>query len=228
MFGYRQTSAPFFCCCQAAPFAALTLPADGTAAIGGEPGRDFDMRLVAVILAMLLLLIGRTRVEADGYTERQTGVIGLICDACARYSVDCTLPLAIARRESGFGASIESKTDHAANGTVLSIGVFQWHAYGLGGYRGPGYEDDWRWDVRRDVERGVDLITSHLRGGPSYLRHWYTPAGLDITNLPACASVRTDESAAGRRAPSEPAGQEQGTMPPMGDGRPRPQRGGDQ
>lgn len=151
------------------------------------------MRIAAVILAMLLLLIGRTRVEADGYTERQTGVIGLICDACARYSVDCTLPLAIARRESGFGASIESKTDHAANGTVLSIGVFQWHAYGLGGYRGPGFEDDWRWDVARDVERGVDLLTSHLRGGPDYRRHWWTPLGLDISNLPLCPASKGAE-----------------------------------
>jgi hypothetical protein len=111
------------------------------------------MRYVAVILALLLLLVGRTRVEADGYTERQTEVIGLICDACERYEVDCTLPLAIARRESGFGANVVSGTDHAADGTALSIGVFQWHALGLGGYRGPGYEDDWRWDVRRDVER---------------------------------------------------------------------------
>ena len=186
------------------------------------------MRLVAVILAMLLLLIGRTRVEADGYTERQTEVLGLICDACQRYSVDCTLPLAIARRESGYGASIESQTDHAADGTVLSIGVFQWHAYGLGGYRGPGYEDDWRWDVHRDVDRGVNLITSHLRGGPSYLRHWYTPAGLDITNLPACASSQADKSGTARRAPLSPAGAEQGTTPPVGDGPSRPQRGGDQ
>lgn len=182
---------PRFLLPDSAGSAALTLPADGTAAIGGEPGRDFDMRLVAVILAMLLLLIGRTRVEADGYTERQTGVIGLICDACARYSVDCTLPLAIARRESGFGASIESKTDHAANGRSLSIGSFQWHEWGLGRY-GEYYQRyglGWRYDLYMDVDMGVRLTTSHLRGGPSFLSHWWTPVGLNTTNLPVCSSV---------------------------------------
>lgn len=76
---------------------------------------------------------------------------------------------------------------------------FQWHAAGLGGYRGPGYEDDWRWDITRDVDRGVALITSHLRGGPSYLSHWYTPRGLDTRNLPACMSAWEDESGAARR-----------------------------
>ena len=177
------------------------------------------MRYVAVILALLLLLVGRTRVEADGYTERQTEVIGLICDACERYEVDCTLPLAIARRESGFGANVVSGTDHAADGTALSIGVFQWHARGLGGYRGPGYWDDWRWDVRRDVERGVQLITSHLRGGPSYLRHWYTPRGLDTSDLPRC-----DESGAARRGHTSSVtdGDDQGERLQTGDGPSRP------
>jgi hypothetical protein len=180
------------------------------------------MRYVAVILALLLLLVGRTRVEADGYTERQTEVIGLICDACERYEVDCTLPLAIARRESGFGANVVSGTDHAADGTALSIGVFQWHALGLGGYRGPGYEDDWRWDVRRDVERRVQLITSHLRGGPSYLRHWYTPRGLDTSDLPRCVG-----SGAARRALASSVndGAGQGDSLHLGDGPSRPNEG---
>ena len=188
------------------------------------------MRYVAVILALLLLLVGRTRVEADGYTERQTEVIGLICDACERYEVDCTLPLAIARRESGFGANVVSGTDHAADGTALSIGVFQWHARGLGGYRGPGFEDDWRWDLARDVDRGVDLITSHLRGGADYRRHWWTPRGLDTRDLPACMSAWSDapvEDESGRRGETARAVEGQGESLQAGDALARPQRGGE-
>lgn len=145
------------------------------------------MRLVVVIiLAAVALLTSGARAEADGYTARQAAAIGLICDACVRYQVDCTLPLAVARRESGFGLEVVSQVDRAADGTPLSVGVYQWHSAGLGGYRGPGYEDDWRWDLGRDIARGVDLITSHLRGGRSYLSHWWTPAGLDTRNLPTC------------------------------------------
>jgi len=61
------------------------------------------MRIAAVILAMLLLLIGRTRVEADGYTERQAGVIGLAHKADVEHGgrVDKALVWAIADRESG-------------------------------------------------------------------------------------------------------------------------------
>jgi len=174
------------------------------------------VRYAVVILVAVVSLLSAQGVGAQGdYAPQQRAVITLICDACARYQVDCTLPLAVARRESGFGASIVSRVDHAADGTALSIGVFQWHARGLGGYRGPGYWDDWRWDVRRDVERGVQLITSHLRGGPSYLRHWYTPRGLDTSDLPRC-----DESGAARRAlaSSVPDGAGQGDTPPDGDG----------
>lgn len=157
------------------------------------------MRLVVVILAAVAVLMWTARAEADGYTTRQEQVVALICDACARYEVDCTLPLAIARRESGFGANIVSQIDRAWDGTPLSIGVYQWHTYGLGGYRGPGYWDDWRWDVWRDVDRGVALITSHVRGGPNYLRHWWTPKGLDTGNLPACMSAWSDDNDAGRQ-----------------------------
>lgn len=189
---------------------------------------------VVVILAAVVVLMWTTGAEADGYTARQEQVIALICDACARYGVDCTLPLAIARRESGFGADIESKTDRDWAGRPLSIGVFQWHAFGLGGYRGPGYWDDWRWDIWRDVDRGVMLITSHLRGGPSYLRHWWTPRGLDTRDLPACASAwrddsdDSDESAAGRYGHTSPTGggDDQGGMPPAGGDPPHPLRGG--
>ena len=186
------------------------------------------MRYVVVILVAVAALLSAPTVGAQGgYTARQTSVIALICDACARYEVDCTLPLAIARRESGFGLDIVSKTDHAADGTVLSIGVYQWHAAGLGGYRGPGYMDDWRWDITRDVDRGVQLITSHLRGGPSYLSHWYTPRGLDTTNLPACMSAWEDESGAARRGhtSSVPDGDDQGDSLQTGDGPGLPHRG---
>ena len=186
------------------------------------------MRYVVVILvAVAALWSAPTAGAQGGYTARQTSVITLICDACARYEVDCTLPLAIARRESGFGANIVSQTDHAADGTVLSIGVYQWHAAGLGGYRGPGYEDDWRWDIYRDTDRGVQLITSHLRGGPSYLSHWYTPRGLDTTNLPACMSAWSDESGAARRALTSSVNDSvgQGERLQTGDGPSRPNEG---
>lgn len=145
------------------------------------------VRYAVVILVAVVSLLSAQGVGAQGdYAPQQRAVITLICDACARYQVDCTLPLAVARRESGFGASIVSRVDRAADETPLSVGTFQWHARGLGGYRGPGYEDDWRWDLVRDIDRGVALLTSHQRGGADYRRHWWTPAGLDTRNLPAC------------------------------------------
>lgn len=154
------------------------------------------MRYVVVILVAVAALFSAPTVGAQGgYTARQEQVISLICDACARYEVDCTLPLAIARRESGYGANILSQTDHAADGTVLSIGSFQWHAWGLGRY-GEYYQRyglDWRYNLYMDVDMGVRLTTSHLRGGPSFLSHWWTPKGLDTSNLPACLSTQSDE-----------------------------------
>lgn len=151
------------------------------------------LRLVLVVGVFALLCLPSPSTGAEGLTPSRSEVVTAICAACDRYQVDCTLPLAVARRESGFGTRIVSATDKAADGTPLSVGIYQWHARGLGGYRGPGFEDDWRWDVARDVERGVDLLTSHLRGGPDYRRHWWTPLGLDISNLPLCPASKGAE-----------------------------------
>lgn len=141
---------------------------------------------MAMLLAVLWLVLNVSLAAAQGLTPRQVAVVSAICAACERYAVDCTLPLAVARRESGYGVAVVSQVDRAADGSALSVGVYQWHRAGLGGYRGPGFEDDWRWDLARDVDRGVQLLTSHLRGGVDWRRHWWTPAGLDTNGLPVC------------------------------------------
>ena len=149
------------------------------------------LRLVLVVGVFALLCLPSPSTGAEGLTPSRSEVVTAICAACDRYQVDCTLPLAVARRESGFGANVVSQTDHAADGRSLSIGSFQWHEWGLGRY-GEYYQRyglGWRYDLYMDVDMGVRLTTSHLRGGPSFLSHWWTPVGLNTTNLPVCSSV---------------------------------------
>jgi len=154
---------------------------------------------IALLTAVLALFFAATITTADGYTLQQSQVITMICDACNRYDVaDCSLPLAIARRETRFGANIYSTVD-TYRGRATSVGVFQWYAGPRGDCVGGGaacsglyyqqYGLQWRENLAMDIDRGVDLLTRHQRGLPDQRSHWYTPAGLNTANLPDCPTA---------------------------------------
>jgi len=143
-------------------------------------------RLALAILAVVILTAALQPItQADySYTLRQQVVIGLIYKACDRYGVtdeQCALPLQVAWRETKYGLNIYSQVD-TFNGASTSIGVFQWYAGpfnncvgGGAGCSGPYYRSyglAWRENVYLDTDRGVDLLTSHLRGGPDQRGHW--------------------------------------------------------
>lgn len=147
--------------------------------------------LVAVVV---LLVVGGWWVagvaRADGgYTPEQLRVIEKIYRACDRYGVPCAIPLAVARRESGFGANKQGDWS-AWKGRYQSVGIYQWHENGQGatGNYYQQYGLSWRWNEDLDIDRGVQMTTSHVRGGFDYLNctcGWWTPKGLSFYNLPA-------------------------------------------
>lgn len=144
--------------------------------------------MAVVVAVMLALLVARGAQAQGGYTADQWRVIEKIYRACQWYGVDCTIPLAVARRESGFGANkLGDWSDY--KGRYQSIGIYQWHENGQGatGNYYQQYGLAWRWHEDLDIDRGVQLTTSHLRGGPDYLNctcGWWTPKGLNTYNLP--------------------------------------------
>lgn len=146
---------------------------------------------IAVVTALLLLLLMSGVASAQGgpYTAEQQNVIRLIYEACDRWRVDCTIPLAVARRESGFGSNRQGDWSEV-KGRYQSAGIFQWHENGQGanGEYFWRYGLAWRWNEDLDIDRGVQMTTSHLRGGFDYLNctcGWWTPTGLNTWNLPA-------------------------------------------
>lgn len=147
---------------------------------------------VAVVVAVALWLaptyVGGAAAQG-GYTADQLRVIAKIFAACDRYGVPCAIPLAVARRESGFGANRQGDWS-SLKGRYQSIGIYQWHENGQGA-TGSYYQQyglAWRWNEDLDIDRGVQMTTSHLRGGFDYLNctcGWWTPKGLDTWGLPA-------------------------------------------
>lgn len=145
--------------------------------------------LTSFLLSVCVVLGLGTPVQAQGgYTAEQQNVIRLIYEACDRWQVDCTIPLAVARRESNFNPYARGDWD-VNLGYYHSMGPYQFHNWGQGA-NGPYYWQyglDWRLNVWMNVDRGVYLTTLHLRGGFDYLNctcGWWTPKGLDTRNLP--------------------------------------------
>ena len=132
------------------------------------------MRLMLLVfLALGLLLVALTMAQladANEYTPRQRQVIGMIYEACDRYGLSddvCALPVYIAWRESRYGLDIVGDSGR-------SVGVYQWFDGGLGRY-GDYYRTyglAWRWCLESDIDQGVRLLSSHMRGGPDMRQHW--------------------------------------------------------
>lgn len=132
------------------------------------------MRLMLIVFAALsALLIALTLAQlasADDYTARQRDVIDHIYAACDRYGLtddECALPMYVAWRETRYGANVVGDGGR-------SIGVFQWFDGGLGRYGDyyRRYNLAWRWCLDFDTDLGVQLLSSHLRGGPDFRGHW--------------------------------------------------------
>lgn len=157
---------------------------------------------VALLTVLVWVILTATIGQADSFTTQQARVITMICDACNRHEVeDCSLPLAIARRETQFGLNIYSTVD-TYRGAATSVGVYQWYAGPRGDCINGGaacsglyykqYGLQWRENLWLDIDRGVDMLTSHLRGGPDQRGHWYTPKGVNLADLPNCADYPTE------------------------------------
>lgn len=143
------------------------------------------MLLMFLVAGLLLLALTLAQLaEASEYTTRQRVVIDLIYQACDRYGVtdeQCALPLYVAWRETKYGQTIYSAVD-VYNGVSTSVGVFQWYAGPRGNCIGGGAGCSgeyfkrcglaWRGNLWMDIDRGVEMLTSHMRGGPDYRGHW--------------------------------------------------------
>lgn len=152
------------------------------------------MKYLCSFLAVLLLALTYVNVTSaqGGYSPDQWRVIAKIYYWCDYYGADCTEALAIARRETSFGATRFG--DYNVAGVACSRGVYQWFAgWGNncvnGGAACSGeyyrlYGLTWRENEDLDIRRAVEMITSYQRGGPDYRSAWWTPKGLNIWGLP--------------------------------------------
>lgn len=142
--------------------------------------------VVAVLVALLLALTIYQLAHADGYeyTLRQRVVIDTIYNACDRYELtdeQCALPMFVAWRETRYGQNIYSQVD-TFRGFSTSVGVYQYYAGPRGDCVGGGlacfgsyyrsYGLAWRENLWLDVDQGVNLLTSHMRGGGDFRCHW--------------------------------------------------------
>lgn len=140
-------------------------------------------RLIAAVALGLVLASVVGSVALADYSPRQKTVIAKIWDECDRQGVNywgCLLPLYKADQETQYGSRLDG--DYNRRGEATSWGIYQWFAgYGNncvdGGLAcfGPYYQRyglRWRTVEAWDIEMGVRLLTSHLRGGPDYRSHW--------------------------------------------------------
>ena len=128
------------------------------------------MRWIVVLLAVIAALAVARPARADDLTTRQRVVVETIYQACDRYDLtdtECALPMYVAWRETRYGLATVGD-----NGR--SQGTYQWYEYGLGSYGDyyARYGLSWRGNLWLDIDMGVRLLTSHLRGGPDYRAHW--------------------------------------------------------
>ena len=178
------------------------------------------MRLAAIVTVTLALLLGAASVEAQGCMTRDEAITVIAHKVDVEHGgrLDKTLIWQIADRESGLrhcdeagNVKVSPTADHGLlqlneNGVWLNCRVNP-HC------QRPKLIDD------PYLQIDVMLNYADMYGD---LCPWNPGANY----MPGCGYGTAVKSAAGRRAPSVPAGQEQGTTPPMGDGQPRPQRGG--